>query len=78
MRAVADIRPRSVYWLPHVAKGLGISIRTLQRHAKAGRLNAVRAGLHTFVTGRCLLAWLEGSAKGDRKANRRRERIRHA
>jgi hypothetical protein len=69
MRAVADIRPRSVYWLPHVAKGLGISIRTLQRHAKAGRLKAVRAGLHTFVTGQCLLAWLEG--RTERKRTRR-------
>lgn len=61
-----NVRPTSVYTLPEVAEGLGISVRTLQRAVKVGNLNATRAGLHTFVSGRCLLAWVERGTAGAR------------
>ncbi len=67
------IRPTSVYTLPEVADDLGISVRSIQRPIKAGKLNAVRVGLHTFVSGRCLLLWLEDGAVGVRKQKRRRK-----
>ena len=61
------VKSTAIYTLPDVAMSLDISVRTLQRAIAAGELAAVRAGRHTFVTGRSLLAWLEGDCdeKGD-------------
>jgi excisionase family DNA binding protein len=64
------IRPTSVYKLRDVAKGLDVSVRTLERVVAAGKLTAVRAGRHTFVTGRSLLAWLEGGTDGKGQGKR--------
>jgi hypothetical protein len=58
-----NVRPTSIYALPDLAEDLGISLRTLQRAVKAGKLHAVRAGLHTFATGKNILSWMEGGAE---------------
>src|SRR5262245_58009958 len=70
---VTNIRPTGIYRLREVAKGLDISVRTLERAVKAGKLTAVRAGRHSFVTGRSLLAWLEGGPNGKAKPNASRK-----
>ena len=70
---VMHVRPTSIYALPDLAEGLGISLRTIQRAVKAGKLHAVRAGLHTFATGRNILNWFEGGAEGTRGPERRRK-----
>jgi len=70
---VATIKPSSVYRLRDVAAGLDVSVRTLERVVAAGKLAAVRAGRHTFVSGRSLLAWLEGGTAGKGKDKSRPE-----
>jgi excisionase family DNA binding protein len=73
MDAVTHIRPTSIYWLWDVAEALGVSLRTLQRAIEAGKLIAVRVGRYTFVTGRSLLAWMEGRSDGKGKSRRKPE-----
>jgi hypothetical protein len=62
MDGVTSIRPSGVYRLSALADSLGVSLRTLERAVAAGDLIARRVGRYTFVTGRNLLAWLEGGA----------------
>jgi excisionase family DNA binding protein len=64
MLDVLHIRPTSIYKLSEVAADLDVSLRTLQRAVEAGKLTAVRAGRYSFLTGRSLLAWLEGRDAG--------------
>jgi excisionase family DNA binding protein len=73
MDDVTTIKPTAVYELYNVAAGLDISIRTLERVIKAGELKAVRVGRHRFVTGKALIAWLEGRADGKGKPKREPE-----
>jgi hypothetical protein len=59
------IDPDAIYRDADIAIGLGLTLDTLRRERKSGRLRYVRKGKCVLYRGSWVLAWLDGSEGGD-------------